>query len=372
MKQQRHGFPLKYPKQRKDWEEEEEEKEEQPEVAEASIEAEFVKLPSFQKTSWGAWDLLARPTRLAAIKPVNPNLLQHCLTDTRHRLSVSMIEHLPAELQEIVLTQLELSIADIIGLGLTSTFMWQVVIQHVQLRYRKISAPWARQSIVCQGLYAQDRIPASFIEEPFVKEFFTYYPWVLRGQWVELQPPWGVWPSGMPRQYGLSPVRRLFWHAYATFCQAIGPRSEEKLWRLAFESQKTNSGIPESKLGVMKAGCSGLFPDAPVWVLHNLTTHELVYSRKSVHSNSESQLTWNSSIFDSVFDDLLLMHIRFTRKNEDTSVDQRGLWAGHKFDIVTLEYHQEMVDEHDWLDISEAIVKEFITLYKKAPGRGST
>ena len=47
----------------------------------------------------------------------------------------------------------------------------------------------------------------------------------------------------------------------------------------------------------------------------------------------------------------------------------RGVWAGHRFDITTLDRHeQEMAGVIEWKDVSEEIVYEVAEIWERAFG----
>lgn len=93
-----------------------------------------------------------------------------------------------------------------------------------------------------------------------------------------------------------------------------------------------------------------LFPEDDIWVLRNHTTHEFISSDVS---------TLNIQEKDKVeLDDILLMRICWTDEMYGEGGLDRGCWAGHRFDIVTLNAHLEEMKGVEWMDITEGAVEE--------------
>lgn len=53
-----------------------------------------------------------------------------------------------------------------------------------------------------------------------------------------------------------------------------------------------------------------------------------------------------------------------THGEEDLNI-HRGAWAGHRFDVVTLETHREEEKSREWQDISASVLNEAEVLRRR-------
>lgn len=109
------------------------------------------------------------------------------------------------------------------------------------------------------------------------------------------------------------------------------------------------------------------FPNDRKWVLRNLTTHEFVRS-DALAGNSEQ----NGPYFEDIgFEHIILSRICWSSSSRDAEFDDRsinrGIWAGHRFEITTLDFHQRSIlSSVPWKDISEDVVEDIIQLWRAA------
>lgn len=196
---------------------------------------------------------------------------------------LAALEKLSNEVLDMILGYLAPEKADIVGLGLSSQFLWQIVLHHIHAKYLRSAGPWAGKKIAFQGSYSMD------LPEPF-KE----------GDMVEsITGPDGSWFGNMCQ------ARQFFW-AHSDEDVAT-PYSEEAGWITAARSHIDTAEIPETCWWTIEEelGCSYLFPKKQEWLLRNLTTWETISSK--VLGGSKTRKT-RSGKFQSVsFDDVILM-----------------------------------------------------------------
>jgi hypothetical protein len=167
-------------------------------------------------------------------------------------------------------------------------------------------------------------------------------------------------------------ARKLFWAHYNFETPASGG-GLEKEYLQAMEDWKEGCGISGSRWEVMERdlACGNLFPQDRVWVLRNLTTRELVSTKKTTTMKMKTRSIAKSALNlqGLKLDDLLLMKICWTSipsygPDEKLGV-HRGSWAGHRFDIVTLDVHQAEEKDSKWRDVTEEATKEARKLRQK-------
>jgi hypothetical protein len=119
--------------------------------------------------------------------------------------------------------------------------------------------------------------------------------------------------------------------------------------------------VPASTLRLIEGqlGCSYLFPKNQDWLLRNLTTRETVsFEQVSVLISQDIKRGEANSLR---FDDVLLMRTCWTsipsHYEEELNV-HRGVWAGHRFDIVTAKTHNMDETVEHWCDVTEAVVRD--------------
>ena len=273
-----------------------------------------------------AWSLLARPVT----PPQAPRI---------HLGSLGAFDVLSNEILEMVVEHIE-ERSDSIALGLTCEGFWQILQRHIQRNYTKAAAPWAGTKIAFQGSYCYD-LPTPFLED-------------------------GLLENLVPQEnFSKSWQRfRLFFWLHEKFDKPVGPHNIALKWIEAINSHE-DCGIAPARWEQMRTeiACHDLFPKDRPWTLRNLTTKETVHSKIM-----ETKTPGNEQARVGVrFEDVLLMKICWTTfaSHGDEKLDHRGVWAGHRFDIVTSEAHSKEEDVKDWRDITDAVGVDLASLRYK-------
>jgi hypothetical protein len=272
-------------------------------------------------SEFNAWSLLARP--------VIP--LQSKQAQSR---SLGAFDVLSNEILDIIIDNMD-DKSGIIALGLCCEGLWQIIHRHILRCYIKGAAPWARTKIAFQGSYCYD-LPKPFLEDGLLER---------------------IVPDDIPgRSWGRF---RRFFYAHGEFDQPAGPQELALAWREAMDEHKAGSKIPPTRLEQMQKeiSYSGIFPQDRTWVLRNLTTQETIDS-------SKMDIKWVRNGKQKIkmkFEDVLMMKICWTTytSHEDENLNlHRGVWAGHRFDIVTNEVHSQEKTMDEWRDITDVVLKE--------------
>ncbi|EFY91376.1 hypothetical protein J3459_009764 [Metarhizium acridum] len=109
----------------------------------------------------------------------------------------------------------------------------------------------------------------------------------------------------------------------------------------------------------MRVKGSTYFPEDQPWILRNLTTKEFVRSEAVA---LKPQYIRGPSIDVLGFGDVLLYRILWSKPRGIFPDMYRGIWAGHRFDIVALAKHKEDTKGTEWRDVSEEVAKEIATI----------
>jgi hypothetical protein len=194
------------------------------------------------------WGKLARPVIASAtIEP------QHkCSGTPKNSERLSFLEKLSNELLDMIFEHLATEKKNMVALGLSSQFLWQVVLHRIHAGYIKSAAPWAGKMIAFQGSYSTD-LPEAFTENGLA-ESITGKSWFGN----------------------MCAARRFFWaHSEGS---PVTPYVDEKDWLEAARSHRLSSAIPETCWWTIEEelGCSYLFPKDQEWLLRNLTTREII------------------------------------------------------------------------------------------------
>jgi hypothetical protein len=288
--------------------------------------------------AWGAFSKLAVPAPLPQTR--DRQVVQPA---RRGASKLSRLESLPVELLSMVVEESGLEKTDIIALGLSSTLLWEVVVTHVQASYRKAPAPWAGSMFWCQGNYATT-LPDAFLSQS-QKDADEGKEWAAQIQNIQ--------SAG---RSGMCPARRFFWSAHREYATHVDAWVQEEGWKEAARGHRAKSGMERGVWKMVEKGlvCPEFWPREREWVLRNLTTREIVESE--VLRERERKRKRKGTIS---FDDVLLMRTYWSIPNSRDVVGiKNGVWAGHRFDIVTGEKHRAEGGLGDWKDVTEEVYVE--------------
>lgn len=263
-----------------------------------------------EPTDW-VWSTLARPvplgelfnrTSLVQLPPSSP----------------SMLEKMPNELLYLIIERVPES-RDIIAFGLSSKQLWPLVVNEVQSRYSRTTAPWAGKKIAFTGTWI-DRMPQPFFENDGHGTFNDVFP----------------------------SLHTMFYGGFAGFYHLDGFkqwRMPESMYTQKLEYQKAIVDFLPDANASAKSNLGGIFdfmkyfPQDRVWLLRNLKTRQYISSEALINGLS--------------FHHILLSQISFIHGH-----DGFGNYAGHRFDIVMKEVHDEETQKdagngpRSWKDIS--------------------
>ncbi|KAF2472590.1 uncharacterized protein BDR25DRAFT_302720 [Lindgomyces ingoldianus] len=304
----------------------------------------FTKL-FFEESSDWVWSLLARPSGGAAEGP-------SILTESTR---LSALERLPNELVDIIFDELSMDKRHAVGLALCSKYLWNLLIRRIRSQYLRSAAPWAGKKVLVLGSQTS-HLPPAFAE------LETYNTLKLRN----VKSP----PSANHRSF------RLF-EELIQLDFSVPPimHAQEAEWKKAIGlhlPRKPRNWLPDYseiyEFGHLSIFC--LFPQDRTWILRNLTVHKFV---------SSNYLTTHNLRYAGLHPYFTFHHILLSRicwSSIPDSIDRalsynnanihHGIWAGHSFDIVTQEEHDETCGQEYWENASEEALAHVVHIWRMA------
>lgn len=116
---------------------------------------------------------------------------------------------------------------------------------------------------------------------------------------------------------------------------------------------------------------SDFYPHDRSWILRNLTTREYVCFEaiatkpEYIHGPHIEYLGFVEVILSRI---CWVPEAHHLEENSDSIV--KGIWAGHKFDITTLDRHRQETGGLDWRDVSEEVAAEIAGIWETEYGSG--
>ncbi|CZR64354.1 uncharacterized protein PAC_14252 [Phialocephala subalpina] len=268
----------------------------------------------------------------------------------RHVVELAHDAHLaklPTELCDFVFQNL--SIRDVLHLSLTNRMFWEIGRKYLQAFARSRLGIWAGKNIVCVGTYlARNYYPRGLFNEhdkaEFLKERDPF------GQPIHTLSTFTRRREGGSRRldtYQRTPLHMLL----------QSPTVERTFSRMAEgDRMKIQHTL----------GFSQFYGSDESWILRNLTTKEFVRSEaiaikpEYIHGPYIEYLGFGEVILSRIcWSSTAILDIRYR------GPINRGVWAGHSFDITTLDRHKEKatVAKEEWKDISEEVSKEVAEIW---------
>ena len=278
--------------------------------------------------------------------------------------STCWLSRLPVELFDMVLENLDFE--EVFILGIQTQHFWKVARRHLQAYVAScIRGPWAGEGIICMGDYSEPKdLPPNVLaevervgslkgmrkigplgddsaDEDFDPDSTNLYH--LAEVWYpEVECPRDFLPSGL-----IAPLIHLQeWQRL--------PDSFQDQILTELESYRLYNFYP---------------PDQP-WVLRNLTTQEYVRSEAIA---IKPEHICGPEISGPGFGEVVLSRTSWSTDGncgmENTRDIHRGVWAGHRFDITTLDRHRQgSLGQTEWKDVSEEVANEIDRLWTEGYG----
>ena len=229
---------------------------------------------------------------------------------------------LPIELITMIFREID-DLYDAIMLGLTHDALMVIGWEHIRALLVQDSAPWAGTRIIIAGDYGDD-VPEGLISEEEKEEFGRLY---LEKEGEELE---------------TLNLYRIFYSLFDD-SQTAARRDYERLWSLSREEMSLALTITEKERKKYRSEKG--------WVLMNQTKKEYVTSMAA------SNILPSMNATDArCFGEIIYSRICWSSDNSTsmrfTGDLHRGIWAGDRFVIVTVDDFEAMPSAKGWKDVS--------------------
>ena len=254
------------------------------------------------------------------------------------------LSRLPVEVLDIVLK--DLNFEEVFNLGIQTQHFWDVACRHLQAYVASgFGGSWAGEGIICAGDYSEPKdLPLNVLTE-------------------------------VEKQVDFDPDSTNLYDLAYDYYEELERPHQLPGYRLLYKLQKWHHLTKSLKAQIFTElesyTMSNFYPADQAWILRNLTTQEYVRSEaiavKPEHIDGPH-------ISGRGFGDVLLSRICWSTKDscgmgENTHNIHRGIWAGHHFDIRTLESHrQSSLGQTEWKDVSEEVANELEQIETEAWG----
>lgn len=258
------------------------------------------------------------------------------------------LSDMPREVHDLVFHHLDLR--DVYHFGFTSHYFWNVARVRLRSYYASFYGQWAGQMIA--GIWsraARTDLPTDLLTENEKDE--------LEQAVSESDKRGGPRWKRIENLAGLARRRFEILHA-GDDCPFYNDVAAKTV-----TCRPPHPGMVRT----MAPTVSDFFPEDREWVLRNLTSREYVRSR-SIAFNPGS--VWGPWMARPGFGEVLLSRICWCREPSDCVRNlHAGVWAGHRFDITTMDRFVEWAEpEHAWKDVGEEVAKEIGAIWEREYG----
>ena len=240
-----------------------------------------------------------------------------------------------------------LTIKSIFVLVLQSQNLWNVAWRHIQAHCAPSCAPWAGKSIICVGNCSEPTdCPNTLTESEKIE---------LKEEMSEI--------DYQTNLYNLADARY----------QQVRTWQPSRAWDLTAHAAKLGewfslSPYHRSRVSqeLNRLKMSAFYPKDQPWILRNLTTQEYVRSEAIA---IEPEYIHGPNIEGLGFGEVVWSRICWST-DANCSIDctdnkHRGVWAGHRFDITTLDRHKQgSLEGTEWKDVSEEVVNDLERIWR--------
>ncbi|KAI1279179.1 hypothetical protein F5Y07DRAFT_51241 [Xylaria sp. FL0933] len=259
--------------------------------------------------------------------------------------------NLPIEIHYLVFDCIEY-IEDVVCLGLANERFWPLAQRHLDDYYMKFLGTWSGKHIVCVGDDVEpDDYPTGLFSEEEVDVLRPLRTNVLRGdpelQYVQCNTPFALSHFADP--------------SYSDIQDFVDPRGEA--WSLLRHCKSLGKGkdpafAARGRRILLES--STYFPKDQLWILRNLTTKEFVRPEPIA---IKPEYIRGPDILVVGFGEVVMLRTCWSSAPSDVRINNtigppRGVWAGHRFDIITLANHEAGIDSDEWTDVSDEVARE--------------
>lgn len=320
-------------------------------------------------------DLFAVPVKpsllqlLYATRPLNDNSrIEPSPIQTKLNPPCQIQSHLAAIPDELILMIFHsLDLLSCFRLSLVSTRLWRIGWPFFQLKIMEVMSPWAGKRIICLGdEYEPNDLPAGFLtteEENIVKEGLDdheTYPdeGIDRGSGDLLNLARGRFEEVNGEVKPCEELHRpLPGEAEYVFYSKYSEPWESPLTALEEAEQLPNSLLTQVNSLAYRWKSGDYYPQTESWILRNLTTAEIVQGDVLYKAFGGSGRPEGLNLGYPGFGEAIMSRICWSRAASSGACSNRGVWAGHRFELCTGKVHA-LNSDIGWNDVTSEIIKE--------------
>lgn len=285
--------------------------------------------------------------------------LQSCPQRTHKYMSQIGLSTLPADLIGMICD--ELCMGDLICLALAARKFWNLVRPYMEKDLMRGIAPWAGHRIICIGAVYPFDYPPGVLNEGEEKELSKGMDIEEVARYIkERFPPY-------PR-YVTSLSDIIEWRYVELVYAPLKPQWEEVRNIALYQMREYPQPMRSKVLNFSRPRPTKEYHTVNKnWILRNLTTHEFIRS-EVVAGNSKHHGPY---IDDLGFEHIIILRTLWASSSSKRLVFNgrkvhRGVWAGHRLDIITFERHAKSRSSNaTWTDISEEAIEDIIQVWRR-------
>ncbi|MCJ1378644.1 hypothetical protein MMC17_001743 [Xylographa soralifera] len=270
-------------------------------------------------------------------------------------LSLLCLPGLPSEILAMIVQVLDYP--SILKLAVTSSYFWKSCRSRLFVIQASLLGSWAGEKIVCLGDYvsASDHPPGMFTEQEKRDLSRTALPYDEESDDVEEDRRYNnslsMIASETYREIQFSQSRKRRHLSLSPSC------IQRNLWPKA---QSLPPDIEESLTRIKEI----FYPEHRAFILRNLTTQEYV---RAEGITRHPEYIHGPKIDRVGFGHVVLMRICWS--SDSSGVSRRGInrgkWAGHRFEVTTVERHERSIKaDEQWKDVSVQVREEIKDIWE--------
>ncbi|KAI1414786.1 hypothetical protein F5Y13DRAFT_187979 [Hypoxylon sp. FL1857] len=270
------------------------------------------------------------------------------------------ISSLPPKIQLMIFDRLE-CMTDRMALAATNNYFFELSLPALHDGLASHMGPWAGKNIVCVGedVKPGDLPPGLFAEEGEHGLSLRKIQRLDEDGYTKESEPAPLQPSHYSRLALSLPLKVNAYRDYIKYLQrANGSTAEVKL-------------ISPDMTSTLWLGLRSLdlYPKDQPWILRNLTTKEFVRAEAIA---LKPEYMRGPLILGIGFGHVVMSRICWSSGSsvgtQDASNISRGVWAGHRFDIIAFPKHVEATKGEEWVDVSDEVVDEIARIWEAECG----
>ncbi|KAI0440648.1 hypothetical protein F4803DRAFT_526831 [Xylaria telfairii] len=278
--------------------------------------------------------------------------------------TVSSLCSLPAELHHRIFFFIPFT-EDVVSLGMTNQYFWSIALQYMEDYYISSFGTWAGKKLVAVGddVEPGDFPPGLFSAEELEAEFDAF-----RQLQIDV-PDWRDYEEQLVPEEPFTLAHFVF-EEVSEVSKPKNPvhQADRLIGACARRGIVMDPAWPSVR-DKLHIESEVYWAQDEQWILRNLTTKQIVRSEAIALSPDYIE---GPHIEFLGFGEVLLSRIAWSTYSDVSMSDptniSRGVWAGHRFDIITRSKHETETGGEGWTDVSDEVKTEIADIWEKNYG----